>query len=227
MKLNTKHFDLSHILGYIDKQMMQPDEPKDVQAQASSTLLESGIDFSAKVTTLNLYIGGNNLSTKQLEITKQTMLYTLSESALCLNTRVLKDRIIAIFNTPLKTDLESLIEMTAKMISMKDVLQFKFSLDEEIQMKIALNYGVVDFMFYKEMNAQSSQYEWFGEGIDGAYFMLKNQSKTGLYVDEVIYNNLKEEYQNFFEREVFMGSLCWRANIVNKSIIGWIKDNSK
>lgn len=143
----------------------------------------------------------------------------------------LGDDFIGIFDTPLCSDIDRLLETVGKLNAVLYCIKEKINiaLHLELDFQIGVDYTKLVMINNVENgfdNSFSSPRTWNGIALIKAKELSVSKngvlpSEKHVYISARIYNNIKEEYKKFF-------SFCndyYIADIVNTNIINWLKSH--
>lgn len=143
-----------------------------------------------------------------------------------------------IFNTPLQSNLNTLLETSAKVESVIDLINSKLA-DKHCRIVagIGIDYGSSVYIT-DEISVVDDQRNdvWMGDVIENSSRVSltmtfnnsimtfgNNNEKRPIGITEAVYKNLKQDYQAYFIKDNNYN--CYRAGLINVSINDWIKDN--
>lgn len=179
-----------------------------------------------KVTAICVSINWNDIRSLSDRATIIKGMYlALMENAKCKDIFSMGDKIMAIFDTPYKKNIDAVLDSVAKlnaMFSLVDKLYTKSSLSG-ISHGIGMSYGKA--LLTKINNEERPEYNWGGEALELALKLSEiEQSKDYIVrASYTIFNNLKEDYQKLFEKVGFDD--YYGANPVNIALNKWIIAN--
>ena len=150
----------------------------------------------------------------------------LSSHSHCVDIIVLGTRMTAVFSTPFKYNIESLIDKAAMVNTLAQVVTKKakgLGLPG-ITVRIAIDYGKAMLMRLGKFNVgevMPSSLVWMGAPVEGASKLIDNTNHDwNIWISGVIYQNLKEEYKKFFHHE--MEYEGYGADIINTYMKNWL-----
>lgn len=179
-----------------------------------------------KVTVICVSIDWNEARNQSDRATITKGIYwALMENTRCKDIFSMDDKIMAIFDTPFKKNIDAVLDSVAKlnaMFSLVDKLYAKFNLSG-ISHGIGMSYGKA--FLTKINNEERPEYNWGGEVLELALKLSEiGQSKDYIVrASYTIFNNLKEDYQKLFEKVGFED--YYGANPVNIALNKWIIAN--
>lgn len=134
------------------------------------------------------------------------------------------DKFVALYDTPLKSDIDSLLEMVAKINAVTNFFNYRMKTDTlkepAIKIGIAMHYShlIICRLGTADMNNISICYR--GQAVKQTLKLVDDHEMTttnNIYVTDTFYNNLKKEYQEFFSQE----NETYVASIINTAINNW------
>lgn len=141
------------------------------------------------------------------------------------------DKIIAIYDTPLKTDIEHAIDNAAAICTLSDVISKKAENSgyPTIDVNIGIDYGETLMMDFKpfDLNKEniSQHIQYKGQIISNSerYARLGFECNIPrLWVSPVIYNNLSSKYKGFFKQST---DNSFNADLCNTHMKAWVLNN--
>ena len=144
---------------------------------------------------------------------------------LCSEINIVGDCVSGIFNTPYKSNFDSVFATAAQISSFIDVLNCKFEKNniEQINVGIGLSYGRSLMIKAGYSGSGINDLVWMGEVVNEASKLSSYGNKTQLdgemMISSIFYNNLKEQYQNFFG--INSTRNCYHANIISNAMNNW------
>lgn len=134
--------------------------------------------------------------------------------------------ILAIFDTPMKKDVEDVINMSAQIRSINDVVlrKFRVPLGEQV-VSIGVDYGPMTYMESTKLGCDSI---YSGNVIKFAE-MLAKVKEDSVNISEDIYVNLSEEMQNnLFQSVGMLGEVSYHHSpLINIRMRKWVLENQK
>lgn len=134
----------------------------------------------------------------------------------CIDVIVNESMITAVYNTPLKIDMNDLLDDLAMIKSIALVISKKAELENErIIVKIGACYDKLSMSIVESENTHK-QYLWRGNAIDKVYKLSENAQDGSILINKLIWNNITDANQKLFElnskfEEVYEGRI---GNIV-------------
>ena len=131
-----------------------------------------------------------------------------------------------IFETPLKSDIASVINDSARLNVLQKIINSKFVIKNSnlISIGIAITFDSLDVQLIESINEDNYNFVWSGSGIKQA----KNQAKdtcasdTGkVRIQGNVFINLSDEDKSFFNK---MQNGWYESNFVNAQMNNWVKE---
>lgn len=148
------------------------------------------------------------------------------EHSKCKDILSLGDYIVAIFDTPFKTDIDAVLNCVGKInavFNLVDEVDERAPNDKYVR-GIGMCFGKALLM--KSLGGEKPEYCWNGEAIDIANNLSKEAKSDDVwkvYASYTIYNNLKEDYQKLFTNVGLKN--YYKADPVNIALNKWINAN--
>lgn len=152
----------------------------------------------------------------------------VSSHSHCLDVMALETRLIAVFNTPLKKDIEALIDKVAMINSLAQVLSKKaLGLGlPEISVRMGIDYGKMMLMRLGKYNAEElfpNALTWIGDPVTKTAELLSATDQSMIIgISDIVYGNLSEDYRKLFYRKKDCSD--YGANIINSYMKNWLNN---
>lgn len=144
----------------------------------------------------------------------------------CVDVMTLGSRLIAVFSTPFKKNIESLIDKTAMVNTLAQVISKKtqgMGLPS-ITVRIGVDFGEAMLMRlgkYDVNEQYPSGLAWMGSPVNKASELIgKPGHGMNIWISNVIYLNLSDDYKKFFHQDAESGD--YGADIINTQMKSWI-----
>lgn len=139
-----------------------------------------------------------------------------------------KDKMIfVIFETPLKQNFKGIMNASAKVNAIKDVINMKLGNGKNhLSMLISMSFGnlMMQMIPCPVQDVKTYNIIWTGDAVDNATYLSKNiKDMSGILIEPIIYDNLDDEDKSFFEKT---GSY-YKAHFKNVLINNWLKQNQQ
>lgn len=166
----------------------------------------------------------NFCSEAEFTILMQAVVDIFSENTRCKDIQTLGCRVVGIFDTPYKQDVDSALESVGKIDSLFNMVNKLRSQRNEhnINKGVGMAYGQLHLTACPLVD--ETVINWSGESFETALKYAEDavSISTLVYVAYSIYNNLKEEYQKLFN-EGSEGKYV--SNPINIALDRWIESN--
>lgn len=150
----------------------------------------------------------------------------LSSHSHIVDIKVLGSRLTAVFSTPFKNNIESMIDKAAMVNTLAQVVSKKamgVGLPS-ILIRIGIDYGKAMLMRFGNYNISENMpvsLSWIGAPVEGASKLIDTPNhRWNLWISSVVYQNLTEDYKKFFHHEVEFGD--YGADIINTYMKNWL-----
>lgn len=140
------------------------------------------------------------------------------------------DAVWGVFNTTTKLQIDELIEVTAKLQSMINALNFKLTKKKykNIQVGIGVDYGRALMVQAGYKGSGINDVVWMGDVVNQACHLAAYGNETvsdfTTMISEIIYNNLSPKYQKLFEWNAERE--CYHADLYNVLMDAWLKEQN-
>lgn len=135
------------------------------------------------------------------------------------------DTFVALYDTPLKSDIDLLLEMVAKINAVTNVFNYRLKPDttKEAALKVtlAMHYSRIIICRLGTAGISNESICYRGHAIKQTLQIVddyKDSVTNTIYVTDTFYNNLKTEYQEFFTQV----NEVYGASVINTAINNWI-----
>lgn len=214
--------DTDQYSGVIKSALLGNSEIKEYQNMMEIddlTVFDNGIVF---VTVVSVYVDWVKTRQQSDCVTISKAIYeAFCEHPKCKEVMSMDNHIVAVFDTPFKTDIDATLDAVGKINAMFNLVDKVYN--NKISCGIGMHYGKV--LLIKCPNGEKPVYCWSGEGIGVAMNLSDKANKNGRKVlaSFTIVNNLKEDYQNLFTKDDF--EKYYEADPVNIAMNKWINAN--
>lgn len=136
------------------------------------------------------------------------------------------DCVWCVCDTPLKSDIDEIFSLAAKVCSLADILNYKLSKKgfETYEIGIGIDYGRALMIKSGYKGSQINDIVWMGDVVNQAchYSNLANRSLFDhrVFLSNVIYLNLNEKNKKLCTKDT--GRDLYQANIVNIVMNNWL-----
>jgi class 3 adenylate cyclase len=163
-------------------------------------------------------------------ISEVVAIFNGSENAREIN--IVGDGVWAVFNTPLKADIDGIFELTAKVNSLVEVLNYKLKKAGFDKGPIRVGIGASDgrALMIKAGYSGSgiNDVVYMGDVVNHAAKLAAQASKGGaapVFISNNVFDNLKEAYAQYPVKNWTFD--CYTANVVNVVMNDWYEENCK
>lgn len=143
----------------------------------------------------------------------------------CQQVSVIGEKVIAVFDTPMKTDVNDVTDIVAAMCGIVDIINYKCSgfKQRKIRMRISVCYGMIDLIQYGDKLINGIADTGL---IQEAQDQLEYEEEGSVVISRVIYNNLKDDYKKLFKYGALTDEPC-HGNIINVGMSNWLENQKK
>lgn len=150
---------------------------------------------------------------------------------ICAEVNIVGDCVSGIFNTPIKTNIDLVFITAARISSLIDVMNHKFSKNtiEQIDVGIGLSYGRA-LMIKAGFNGSGiNDIVWMGDVVNEASKLASYGNRTytdrEIMVSNTFYQNLNEHNQELLVVNYLRN--CYNGNIIDIEMNKWYQENCK
>lgn len=139
--------------------------------------------------------------------------------------KVLGNKLTVVFDTTQKSEVDRVIDVVANMCGIVDIINKKCHLSplrKGFDIRIAINYGELTLLFYGDSRINTIGDDTLLNETEG--FLGSTTDKV--VISSVIKNNIKEDYQKFFDNMVDIKPL-FGGNIINTGMSNWLMGEKK
>lgn len=144
----------------------------------------------------------------------------------CVDVMIIGSRLTAAFSTPFKNNIQSLIDKTAMVNTLAQVISKKATGMglPSITVRIGVDFGEAMLMRFGKYDANEqhpSGLAWMGNPVKKtAELIEKPNHDMNIWISGVIYQNLSDDYKKFFHHDEEFGD--YGADIINTNMKSWI-----
>lgn len=177
-------------------------------------------------TLVSVFFDKENVqSPKEHSTLVQSIYAFLNENPRCMDIQSFDNFMVAVFETPFKPDIDNALDSVGKINALFNMVnkQHKAAGVGEIKKGIGMIYGqVLMSVLSIELDPVCN---WSGETFQTVLSYSKEAATEGslVYVSYSIYNNLKEDYQKLFSKDLFDNK--YLARPVNIAMDKWNNSN--
>ena len=158
----------------------------------------------------------------------------MNEQEICKEINIHGDCVWGVFETPKKTDIDTVINVSAKLYSMIKILNYKLKKKEynEIDVGIGIDYGRALMVQAGYSGSSINEVIWMGDVVNSACHLANKAGRSGREVvifPYVIYNNINEHNKGLFTQYYDMDECktLYEGTIVNTGMEEWYEENCK
>lgn len=139
----------------------------------------------------------------------------------CRDIVVYGNKILFVYSTPLKKDLERVIDDAARIRTLGFIVS-KIASGKNVsglEVNIGINYGSVS-LIPVEIISECRQYVWKGKTFENAVSLMED-AQGKILISPVVFDNLNEKTRELFERD--LGGESYSGSIVNVMMNNWLR----
>lgn len=198
--------------------------------------------FYVNITALFIDIVGSSDMTDSSKRPTLAKIYRsfISEATAILNDTGLKckeisingDCVWGVFDTPYKSDVDSVFSTAACLNSMIKMLNYKLKKKgyTQISVGIGIDYGRALMVKAGYSGSGLNDVIWMGDVVNSACHIANKAGRDGrepIIVSSVIHSNLKEENQKLLSSTTIDGTDYYCGDVINISMDNWYNENCK
>ncbi len=150
----------------------------------------------------------------------------------CKEININGDCVWGVFDTPCKSDIDNVISVSAKLIGMIQILNYKLRKKKylEISVGIGIDYGRALMVKAGYFGSSINDVIWMGDVVNSACHLCNKAGRNGrkiVIISDVVYNYLDEYNQNLFTSYLEGGNTEYEGDIINIGMDKWYQENCK
>lgn len=239
MKLDYKQFDFAETLKDIDTALLAKAEEMTPMKQFPTGHEMAGLE-SAYAGVISVCVHLRMYDNRDIiglgsayDIIKRVLLDVFRSNSDCIDIQIVGRYFCGIYNAPVKSNIDGLIETMAKLNAALSVLDIK--LNNRFNIRVKGNCGC-DFGELFRINSSYNKSDkksvnffctWHGAPLNMAMLYSGQDiedGKNGTIISDNIKSNIKEAYAKFFGEYDSKISGYW-ASLVDSEIFQWVKSN--
>lgn len=236
MELEYKQFDFEESLREVDLALLPELDELSPKNQFLPITETSGVECAyagvISVCVRLMAYDNNKLSSLSVayELVKRMLLDIFRDNSDCIDIICMGRYFCGIFNAPVKSNIDVLIETMSRLNAALSVLDIK--LDKRFKIKVQGNIGCDFgelFRLYKvtKIGNEKINVTWHGAPLNMAILFSEKEIKdgrNGTIISAAIKSNLKDDYAKFFPD--YDDKLCgYWASLVDSNMFEWVKKN--
>lgn len=235
MILEPSRFSFEESLSRLDQMLNVQGAVEDIPLASVPPLSDiprkGGVVAYCSVMQLEMKVSSDNSSTQLINLFRAFLseaVAIVSSHPHCIDVLALGTRLTAVFNTPLKKDIEALIDRVAMINSLAQVVSKKamgVGLPE-IRVGMGIDYGKVMLMRlgnFKIEEMVPKALVWIGSPVDRSASLLSMSDQSMIImISDIVYGNLSDDYKKFFHQK--KDSACYGADIINSYMRNWLNN---
>lgn len=165
------------------------------------------------------------LKTKILSAYISEIAAILHGSSGCKDFFMAGDTIISIFDTPIKKDIESIVDAMSRIYTLRTIIEKKANIPAgSLNVKIVINFGECEAYYTGSYSNPQPSILWNGKVISSSLELLNKSidSPSFMVATSTLYNNLHENYQKFFKQYILDNKIIYIAYMYNIQMDRWL-----
>lgn len=159
----------------------------------------------------------------------------MNSEDICKEININGDCVWGIFDTPYKSDIESVFSVSARLNSLIQILNYKLRERgySEIAVGIGVDYGRALMVKAGYSGSGLNDVIWMGDVVNSASHLSGIAGRNGrcpIIVSSTIYNNLKDESQNLLRKisaPYDWSTILYEGDVINTKMKNWYNENCK
>lgn len=142
------------------------------------------------------------------------------------------DCVWGVFETPLKSDIDSVFGTAARLNSMIKILNYKLKTKgyTQISVGVGIDYGRALMVKAGYSGSGLNDVIWMGDVVNSACHIANKAGRDGrkaIIVSDIIYSNLNEHNQKLLSNTIIDGKSFYSGDVVNSYMDNWYDENCK
>lgn len=238
MELEYKQFDFEESLRELDLALLSEHDELSPKNQFLPITDTGGLECAyagvISVCVRLMAYDNNNLLSLSIayELVKRMLLDIFRDNSDCIDIICTGRYFCGIFNAPVKSNIDVLIETMSRLNAALSVLDIKLNkrFKIKVQGNIGCDYGEL-FRLYKvrkkDKSIEKFNESWHGAPLNMAILFSEKELKNGrngTIISAAIKSNLKDDYAKFFPD--YDDNFCgYWASLVDSNMFEWVKKN--
>lgn len=142
------------------------------------------------------------------------------------------DCVWGVFETPLKSNIDSVFGTAARLNSMIKILNYKLKKKgyTQISVGVGIDYGRALMVKAGYSGSGLNDVIWMGDVVNSACHIANKAGRDGrkaIIVSDIIYSNLNEHNQKLLSNTTIEGTSYYSGDVVNSYMDNWYDENCK
>lgn len=226
MTTDFKTIDIEKFANGIKTSALRDTEVKSFQSLASVADYSTLTEVRVFVTVVSVCFDGSNVKTPNEQVTLIRSMYEIFNCChCCRDVQSVGNHVLAIFDTPLKTDIDSVLDsvgMVNALFGLVNRIHQKTG-DGKIKKGVGMIYGNVLMSVLSQEPVINVS--WSGSVVQKVLEYSNNakSEESLVYISYSIFNNLKESYQKLFVKDLY--DERYHGQPVNIAMNKWNQSN--
>lgn len=158
------------------------------------------------------------------------MVAVMSGNTRCSEITIAGDAVWGVFDTPYKSDINSVFATAAALASQTKILNCRYKKKkgyDPISTGIGMDYGRALMLKAGYKGSSINEVVWMGDVVNSASnlcsFGNKTWSDNEVMVSDIFYDNLSDDNKKLLSRNHSRG--CYHGNVINSAMDTWWKEN--
>ena len=157
----------------------------------------------------------------------------MNSESTCKEININGDCVWGVFDTPLKSDIDNVMCVIAKLNSLVGILNYKLKKKNysEIRVGIGADYGRALMVKAGYSGSGINDVIWMGDVVNSACHLCNKAGRVvydRILVSDLIYKNMTNDEDKSFLRMVLVeGKVCYQGNFCDSEMCDWYEENCK
>lgn len=156
----------------------------------------------------------------------------MNSSDHCKEININGDCVWGVFETPLKSNIDSVFSVAAQLNSLIKILNYKLKKKgyTQISVGIGIDYGRALMVKAGYSGSGLNDVIWMGDVVNSACHIANKAGRDyrdTIIVSSCLYGNLNEENQKFFKTTMIDYTTYYQCDVINIAMDDWYKENCK
>jgi len=156
----------------------------------------------------------------------------MNSESICKEISINGDCVWGVFETPSKSDIDTVFSVAAQLNSLVKILNYKLKKKNysEISVGIGMDYGRALMVQAGYSGSGLNDVIWMGDVVNSACHICGKAGREYRYpiiVSSCIYSNLNEHNQNLLSQTTIDWTTYYQGNVINTAMDNWYNENCK
>lgn len=156
----------------------------------------------------------------------------MNSQTICKEININGDCVWGVFETPYKSDIDTVFSIAARLNSLIKILNYKLRKKgySQISVGIGMDYGRALMVKAGYSGSGLNDVIWMGDVVNSACHIVNKAGRDGkktLVVSSCIYSNLNEHNQKLLNTTTIDWTTYYEGNVINTAMDAWYDEHCK